>query len=98
MGLSNTGSICLDTPLVSGYRRVPEPPANTIPFISVYLCIFECKVTIFPSINPYMVLNFSVNKSISIEIGILTGNMTPSVTALRDLFHIASLQICPADK
>ena len=28
-----TGNNCLLTPLVIGYKRVPDPPANTIPFI-----------------------------------------------------------------
>lgn len=35
MGLSYTGSICFETPRVMGYNLVPEPPANTIPFIVV---------------------------------------------------------------
>lgn len=30
------GSICLLTPLVIGYNRVPDPPASTIPFIKMY--------------------------------------------------------------
>ena len=36
MGLSYTGNNCFETPLVIGYKRVPLPPANIIPFI-VYL-------------------------------------------------------------
>ena len=31
MGLSYTGNNCLDVTIVSGYNRVPLPPANTIP-------------------------------------------------------------------
>ena len=33
MGLSYTGSSCLDVTRVSGYSRVPEPPARMMPFI-----------------------------------------------------------------
>jgi hypothetical protein len=33
MGLSYTGSSCLLVTMVSGYSRVPEPPAKIIPFI-----------------------------------------------------------------
>src|SRR5690349_635936 len=33
MGLSYSGSNCFDTANVSGYKRVPLPPASMIPFI-----------------------------------------------------------------
>jgi hypothetical protein len=32
MGLSYTGMSCLLTACVTGYRRVPEPPAKIMPF------------------------------------------------------------------
>src|SRR4051812_45577030 len=35
MGLSYTGSSCLETASVAGYSRVPEPPARTMPFMPV---------------------------------------------------------------
>ena len=31
MGLSYTGMSCLDTAIVTGYKRVPEPPAKMMP-------------------------------------------------------------------
>ena len=31
MGLSYTGINCLETACVTGYRRVPEPPAKIMP-------------------------------------------------------------------
>jgi hypothetical protein len=34
--------------LVMGYSLVPEPPANTIPFISSSLFLFMVKVLIIP--------------------------------------------------
>lgn len=33
MGLSQTGSSCLLTARVIGWRRVPEPPARMMPFM-----------------------------------------------------------------
>src|ERR1019366_3784470 len=43
MGLSYTGSKCLLVTRVSGYRRVPMPPARTIPFISSpFFCRKQC--------------------------------------------------------
>lgn len=39
MGLSYIGISCLLTDLVIGYRRVPEPPANIIPFMR-YSCLY----------------------------------------------------------
>ena len=36
-GLSQMGRSCLLTALVIGWRRVPDPPANIIPFIKKWL-------------------------------------------------------------
>lgn len=33
------------TPLVIGYRRVPEPPANTMPFMFIEFSITGCNVS-----------------------------------------------------
>src|SRR3990167_8737962 len=37
------GSSCLDTPLVIGYSRVPEPPARRMPFICGYFLVLRCQ-------------------------------------------------------
>ena len=41
MGLSYTGSSCLLVTMVSGYRRVPAPPARIIPFIIALRSFFR---------------------------------------------------------
>src|SRR5260370_38969048 len=43
MGLSQTGSSCLDTAWVTGYTRVPAPPASIMPLRGTGgLAIVEC--------------------------------------------------------
>src|SRR5260370_35179911 len=43
MGLSQTGSSCLDTAWVTGYSRVPAPPASIMPLRGTgALAIVEC--------------------------------------------------------
>jgi len=45
MGLSYMGRSCLQTANVAGYNRVPDPPANIIPFnldlLSVYTNLYQ---------------------------------------------------------
>src|SRR5579862_312002 len=41
MGLSKTGSNCLETTMVTGYRRVPVPPARIMPFIRPLNLLFK---------------------------------------------------------
>jgi len=47
-----TGNSCLDTPMVIGYRRVPEPPAKNDSF---HICCFACS-----KVNKYVLFELSV--------------------------------------
>src|SRR5690554_2398282 len=46
------GSNCLETPLVIGYKRVPEPPASTIPLVlcSVEFLMFNFELVILKNL------------------------------------------------
>lgn len=50
MGLSYTGINCLLTACVTGYKRVPEPPAKIMPFL--VLCGFVLIMIILVSTHP----------------------------------------------
>ena len=61
MGLSYTGNSCLLVTMVSGYKRVPAPPARMIPFMLASFSIF--------AISMFQILFYSVlpNELFSID-------------------------------
>src|SRR5260370_32176333 len=67
MGLSQTGSSCLDTAWVTGYTRVPAPPASIRPFRGTgALAIVECDpvaICITGDIrNPFLILEVPTDR------------------------------------
>ena len=63
IGLSKIGISCLLTPFVMGYKRVPLPPANTIPFINVIFSLTLLQI-------PRNLQHFEIIKLLAIHTGI----------------------------
>ena len=63
IGLSKIGISCLLIPFVMGYKRVPLPPANTIPFINVIFSLTLLQI-------PRNLQHFEIIKLLAIHTGI----------------------------
>src|SRR5574344_1733743 len=66
------GSSCLLTPFVIGYKRVPDPPASTIPFILVFFSFFSGITFIAITIAITIAVTVAITVAITIAITTIT--------------------------